>query len=136
MSDFMNRMSKEIGILTLIHAPRDTHLLCLQRFVRMYAYGASALILALFLTGLGVSDERVGAFMTATLLGDVVISLVLTVFADALGRRKILVVGSALMTTSGVVFALAGNFWLLVAASIIGVISPRCVNVVRGYSGV
>ena len=63
--------------------------------------------------------------MTLTLLGDVVISFVLTLVADGLGRRRILILGAALMSASGVIFALNGNYWILVAASIFGVISPR-----------
>lgn len=63
--------------------------------------------------------------MTLTLLGDVLISVILTLVADGLGRRKVLVVGAGLMSVSGVVFALSGNYWVLLAASIFGVISPR-----------
>ena len=63
--------------------------------------------------------------MTLTLLGDVAISFLLTLVADGLGRRRILGLGAALMSASGVVLALSGNYWVLVAASILGVISPR-----------
>lgn len=63
--------------------------------------------------------------MTLTLLGDVVISFGLTIFADSLGRRKILIAGASLMTASGIIFTLNGNYWVLVTASILGVISPR-----------
>lgn len=63
--------------------------------------------------------------MTLTLLGDVVISFLLTLVADGLGRRRILALGAALMSASGLVFAVSGNYWILVAASIFGVISPR-----------
>ena len=63
--------------------------------------------------------------MTLTLLGDVVISFLLTLVADALGRRRILAMGALLMTASGVVFALSNNYWILVIASVFGVISPR-----------
>ena len=66
--------------------------------------------------------------MTLTLLGDVVISLVLTVIADGIGRRKMLGLGSLLMTASGIVFATCSNYWVLVAASVLGVISPRWVR--------
>ena len=83
------------------------------------------MILALYLSSLGSSDTRIGLFMTLTLLGDVVISLLLTLVADGLGRRRILVLGAALMVSSGIVFAISGNYWVLVAASIFGVISPR-----------
>ncbi|KAL8687869.1 MAG: hypothetical protein Q9224_005029 [Gallowayella concinna] len=59
-----------------------------------------------------------------TLWGDVVISFFLTLFADRLGRRRVLILGAALMAASGLVFALSANYWVLVAASILGVISP------------
>lgn len=67
--------------------------------------------------------------MTLTLLGDVAISLMLTVVADAVGRRKILGFGSLLMAVSGIMFATCSNYWLLVAASVLGVISPRYIIV-------
>lgn len=121
----LSKAADELGVFSILHSPRDTKLLCLQRFVRMFAYGASTLILALYLSTLGNSDERIGLFMTLTLLGDVVISFFLTLVADGLGRRNILIVGAVLMSASGVVFALSGNYWVLVAASIFGVISPR-----------
>ena len=124
-SSTVKRVFVELGLAPLVKSPIDTKLLCAQRFVRLMAYGASALILALFLSDLGVSDTRIGLFMTLTLLGDVCISFLLTLFADGLGRRNILVIGSALMTASGVVFSLSGNFWVLVVASVFGVISPR-----------
>ena len=121
----LSKVGEELGVYSIIHSSRDTKLLCLQRFTRLFAYGASTLILALYLSSLGSSDARIGLFMTLTLLGDVVISFLLTLVADGLGRRRILVLGAALMSASGVIFATSGNYWILVAASIFGVISPR-----------
>ena len=63
--------------------------------------------------------------MTLTLLGDVMISFLLTMFADGVGRRRILGAGGGLMAMSGIVFMLSGHYWVLVGASILGVISPR-----------
>ncbi|MCJ1267973.1 hypothetical protein MMC22_007859 [Lobaria immixta] len=123
----LRRLKVELGLDSILNSSRDTKLLCLQRFVRLFAYGASTLILALYLSSLGISDARIGLFMTLTLMGDVVISFGLTLFADGLGRRKTLVAGSALMSASGAIFAFNGNYWVLVAASIFGVISPRYV---------
>jgi len=123
--DYSSRLANELGLFSILESSRDTKLLCAQRFVRLFAYGASTLILAVYLSTLEISDARIGLFMTLTLLGDVVISFGLTLFADGLGRRRTLVAGAALMTASGVVFALVGNYWILVAASIFGVISPR-----------
>ena len=123
----LSKLGEELGVYSILRSSRDTKLLCLQRFTRLFAYGASTLILALYLSSLGSSDARIGLFMTLTLLGDVVISFLLTLVADGLGRRRILALGAALMSASGLVFALSGNYWILVAASIFGVISPRCI---------
>jgi len=62
--------------------------------------------------------------MTLTLWGDVIISFFLTLFADQIGRKLILCVGALLMVGSGIVFGLCENYWLLLAAAILGVISP------------
>jgi MFS family permease len=61
--------------------------------------------------------------MTLTLLGDVLLSLLLTLVADKLGRRRILFMGSVMMACSGVVFALSENFWILLVAAVFGIIS-------------
>lgn len=62
--------------------------------------------------------------MTLTLVGDIVISLGLTIVADTLGRRRVLTLGALLMASSGVVFATTSNYWVLLLAAIVGVISP------------
>lgn len=119
------RVLEELGCLSLYNSVLDTKLLIIQRFFRLFAYGGSTLILVSYLSALGISGSQVGLFMTLTLAGDVMISLVLTLFADALGRRAILALGATLMTGSGIVFALSGNYWVLLVAAILGVISPR-----------
>jgi len=89
----------------------------------MLAYGTNSLILALFFSALKFSDTKIGLFMTLTLLGDVVLSVLLTLVADRVGRRRILLLGSFLMVLSGATFALFENFWILLFAAVVGVIS-------------
>ena len=115
---------EEVGLTAFHGSPTDTKLLCLQRFIRLFAYGNSTLILALYLSALGISETRIGLFMTLTLVGDVAISFCLTLFADGVGRKVVLALGAVLMSASGIVFALSGNYWVLLAAAILGVISP------------
>lgn len=124
MGRFVAWLSRETGLAPLWASGRDTKLLCLQRFVRIFAFGASSLILALFLSQLGYNDKLVGLFMSLTLLGDVFISFLLTLFADAIGRKNILAVGSLLMAASGVVFATSSAFPVLLLAAVVGVIAP------------
>ncbi|KAJ5261448.1 Major facilitator superfamily domain general substrate transporter [Penicillium angulare] len=115
---------EELGLVTMWHSSRDVKFLCAQRFVRLFAYGGSTLILVSYLSAIGIPDDRIGLFMTLTLWGDVVISFFLTLFADRMGRKAVLSLGSLLMAGSGIVFALFGNYWILLAAAVFGVISP------------
>lgn len=119
----MWKIAEELGAATILHAPRDVHLLFLTRFLRMAAYGAASLILALFFSSLGISEPRIGLFMTFTLLGDVGLSLLLTFIADAAGRRRILLLGCCCMVLAGSVFALSSSYWALLFAAVVGVIS-------------
>jgi MFS family permease len=102
----------------------DGWLLFATRCLRLYAYGLISVILMLYLSRIGLSNTRIGLLLTLTLVGDTAVSLWLTTRADRLGRRRMLVVGAVLMIFAGIVFATSGNFFLLLIAATIGVISP------------
>jgi MFS family permease len=107
----------------------DVRLLFATRTLRLFAYGFLSLILGLYLARLGLSDRRIGLLLTMTLLGDTAMSLWITVNADRLGRKRMLIAGAALMTLGGLVFAATDNFWLLLLAATVGVISPSATEV-------
>jgi MFS family permease len=102
----------------------DARLLFVTRFTRLFAYGALSVVLVFYLTGIGLSESRIGMLLTLILLGDTVVSLILTTQADRIGRRKMLVIGSFLMAGAGLAFAFTSNFLFLVIAGTIGVVSP------------
>ena len=102
----------------------DARLLFLTRFTRLFAYGALSVVLVFYLTGIGLSESRIGLLLTLTLLGDTVVSLILTTQADRIGRRRMLIIGSFLMVGAGLAFAFTSNFLFLVIAGTIGVVSP------------
>jgi MFS family permease len=103
---------------------QDARLLFLTRFTRLFAYGALSVVLVFYLTGIGLTESQVGMLLTLTLLGDTVVSLVLTTQADRIGRRRMLIVGSILMAAAGIAFAFTTNFLFLLIAGTIGVVSP------------
>jgi MFS family permease len=103
---------------------RNGRLLFLTRVLRMFGYGFLAVVLVLYLAGLGLDALTIGAILTLTLVGDTIISLGLTTSADRIGRRRVLVAGSLLMTGAGIVFAVTSWVPLLILAATIGVISP------------
>ena len=103
---------------------RDVGLLFAMRTIRMAAYGGLAVVLALFLLELGLSEGAIGLLLGLTLAGDAVISLVLTTHADRIGRRATLLVGAGLMVLGGIVFLATGEFVVLLAAAVVAVLSP------------
>ncbi|SMY28868.1 unnamed protein product [Zymoseptoria tritici ST99CH_1A5] len=113
----------EFGVDSIASTGRNAYLIIISRALRMFAYGTNQLILALFFAELNYSDYRIGLFMTLTLLGDVFLGTFLTLIADRFGRRKILFGGSFLMVMTGIIFALFENFWILLLAAVIGVVS-------------
>jgi MFS family permease len=102
----------------------DLVLLFATRITRLFAYGFLSVILALYLSQVGLHEEEIGILLTCTLIGDAAISLWITTSADSIGRRRMLIVGAALMVFGGVAFIVTNNLLLLIAAAIIGVISP------------
>src|SRR5437867_3419982 len=102
----------------------DGRLLFSTRIVRLFAFGFLSVVLALYLAQLGLSEPQIGLLLTLTLAGDALISLWITSIADRLGRRRMLLVGAALMVLAGLVFALSHNLLVLTVAGIIGTISP------------
>src|SRR5260370_1167558 len=103
---------------------RDGWLLFGTRTARLFAYGLLSVVLVLYLSAAGLSEGQIGLLFTLTLLGDTAISLWLTTTADRLGRCTMLQVGALLMALAGLVFALTSDFWLLLLAATVGVISP------------
>jgi MFS family permease len=103
---------------------RDIILLFAARTIRLFAYGFISVVLALYLAATGLSVSGVGAILTATLAGDIFVSLWATMVADRVGRKNMLLFGAALMILAGVVFLLTANpVWITIAA-IIGIVSP------------
>ncbi len=103
---------------------RDGRLLFATRAARMFSYGFLSVVLVLYLVGLGFSEGRIGLLLTLTLVGDALISLWITLNADRIGRKWMLVLGAGLMVLAGIPFALSGDFTVLVLAATFGVISP------------
>src|SRR5262249_20873111 len=77
-----------------------------------------------YLKAQGLSEEQIGVLLTMTLLGDMLISLWITTAADRIGRRRMLILGAGLMVMVGSIFALTGNYVVLLLAATIGVLSP------------
>jgi MFS family permease len=90
----------------------------------MFGYGFLAVVLVLYLAAAGLDPVAIGLVLSLTLVGDTLISMWLTINADRLGRRRVLMVGSVLVIGAGIVFAFTNSVPLLILAGAIGVVSP------------
>ncbi len=102
----------------------DGWILFATRTLRLFAYGFLSVVLMIYLAKIGLSETQIGVLFTLTLIGDTLISLAITTRADRLGRRRMLILGAALMVFAGILFALTRDFVVLLIAATIGVISP------------
>ena len=109
---------------TVLALSTDGRILFTTRLLRLFAYGFLSVVLGLYLAEAGIEAAQIGLLLTLTLLGDTAISLWLTTHADRAGRRRMLLIGTALMIFAAVLFAATRNFYLFVLAATIGVISP------------
>ena len=102
----------------------DIPILFSTRIIRLFCYGFLSVVLALYLSEIGLTETQIGLLFTFTLIGDAVITLWLTTSADRFGRKRTLMLGALMMVGAGLAFVLTRNYILLVVAAILGVISP------------
>ena len=104
--------------------PRDARLLCATRALRGFADGLVSVLLASYLTGIGLSPFRVGAIIAGTLLGSAALTLGIGLASHRLTRRRVLFGASALMLATGLGFAGVTSFWPLLLVAIAGTLNP------------
>jgi MFS family permease len=103
---------------------RDVWLLFGSRSLRLFAYGLLSVVLALYLAAIGLNDQQIGLLLTCTLVGDALLSLFISRYADRIGRRRMLLLGAGLMILAGVVFSLTSHPLILTIVAFVGVLSP------------
>jgi MFS family permease len=102
----------------------DIYILFSTRILRLFAYGFLSVTLVLYLTKLGVREQVVAFLFTLALVGDAIISFLITTSADRIGRRWMLILGALLIVVAGGVIAFTDNLILISIAAVVGVISP------------
>jgi MFS family permease len=98
----------------------DAQLILMMRGLRSLAYGLLAVILGVVLAGEGFSPAAIGVLITVSLVGDMVGTYVIGLFADTWGRRRTLALLSLLMAATGVVFGLVTSYPVLLVAAFFG----------------
>ena len=76
---------------------RNGRLILAAKAARAFAFGLNAVALGLYLEELGLPGEQVGLVFAGALAGTMLLTLVIALRGDRIGRRRLLVVGSLLM---------------------------------------
>jgi predicted MFS family arabinose efflux permease len=105
-------------------ATHDAAVLLETRAIRALGDGTVSVVLAAYLTAVGLSDVRIGVVVTMTLLGSAALTLTVGLKAHAYPRRRLLRLVSGLMIATGVGFALFTGFWPLALVGLIGTLNP------------
>jgi MFS family permease len=94
----------------------------------MFGFGFVSIILAIYLKSAGYDALSSGIIITATLVSSSFFTFFASLYADRVGRRKILMLFSGLMVIAGLIFALTTDYYLLLLAALIGLINATGVN--------
>src|SRR6478672_1671032 len=97
----------------------DGRVLFATRTIRLFAYGLLSIVLALYLSAVGLTDPQIGLLLTLTLAGDILISFWLTTSADRKGRRRMLIAGALLMVFAAVIFVSTTSLPILLFAAVV-----------------
>lgn len=104
---------------------RDGTVLFVARALRTFAFGWLSVVLALFLTGAGLSPRAVGATFTATMVEDALLTILLATLARRFGPRRLMIATAPLIALGGVALALAHDPLWLMAGAVLGTLSPN-----------
>jgi MFS family permease len=94
---------------------RNGQIVLLARTLRSFAFGLNSVALGLYLAGIGLDAGQIGLVLSAALAGTLGLTLVIALYGDRIGRKRLLMTGSALMMAAALV-PLLGNQPLLLAA--------------------
>ncbi|KAG7665446.1 uncharacterized protein J8A68_001134 [[Candida] subhashii] len=97
--------------------------------IRLIGFGATSLILALYLKSIDIREELIGLFMTLVFAGDLITSFVIVLITDQIGRRLVLIFSSLLMFFTGLTFCFFENYYILTAVAVLGIFTPSGVEV-------
>ena len=99
-------------------------ILLTARGVRAFGDGFTALLLPVYLAGLGFSPFRIGLLSTATLLGSAGLTLAVGLLAHRARARTLLLCACGLMLATGLLFSQLQAFWPLVLVGFAGTLNP------------
>jgi MFS family permease len=97
-------------------------ILLIAKAIRNFAFGLGSVAFGLHLASLGLEGPSVGLVLTAALGGQLAFAVGVLSFAHRIGRRRVLVFGSGLMSAATLIPLVGDNSLLLVLIALSGMI--------------
>ena len=94
------------------------------RAIRDLGDGFVAILLPVYLTSLGLSVFDVGLVATLALFGSAILTLSIGTLGARHDHRNLLLAASALMAATGIAYADASDYWVLLLEAFVGTINP------------
>jgi MFS family permease len=104
------------------------HLLC-ARALRDFGDGFVAVLLPVYLLGLGLGPIQVGMVATAALLGSALLTLAIGFLGARHDHRRLLLAAAGLMVATGVAFAVVDDYAILLVVAFAGTANPSAGSV-------
>jgi MFS family permease len=102
---------------------RDLRRILAVQALRAFLYGFSSVILGTSFAGAGLSDVQVGSIFTAMLAGTALISIVVGIIGDRVGRRSTYAFLLGVMGLAGTVYAFTTSLPVLIVVALTGTLS-------------
>jgi len=99
---------------------RDGKLVILSLGIRALAQNSASVILALYLDKLGYSLVEIGAFLSAGVAGSATLTFVVSLIAERVGRRRLMVLFAALTGAAGLAMVFVNSFIALMFIAFFG----------------
>ena len=96
----------------------------LAKAIRDFGDGFISILLPVYLTSLGLSAFDVGVVATLALLGSALLTLAIGFLGARHDHRQLLLAASVLMAATGLAYAAASDYWVLLVVAFVGTINP------------
>src|SRR5262245_42091580 len=106
------------------HADSAVTHIYLARALRDLGDGFIAVLLPVYLTALGLGAFEVGVTATVALLGSALMTLSIGALGSRFDQRHLLIAASGLMAATGLAFACASTYWVVLLVALVGTINP------------
>jgi MFS family permease len=121
-------MQRSFGGWSLMRAglpnlDRNGRLVLMARTLRSFAFGLNSVALGLYLADLGMRGDQIGLIFSAAFAGSLVLTILIAGWGDRIGRRRLLMAGSALMASAALIPLVSREPLLLAAVALSGMVA-------------